>query len=135
MAQGRAVAIVLEAAEKNELTALTRKHGAPRHWRNGRALSWLRPTASTTEIAAKVGICAATAGRWRNRFAKHRIDGLYTLEEIATDVFRVHVIGGDSKDDRRNRTGIQWQGHHRRGTRQSASGSCGYQRTGGTKPR
>ena len=29
MAKGRAVAIVLEAAEKIELTALTRKHGAP----------------------------------------------------------------------------------------------------------
>jgi hypothetical protein len=29
MAKGRAVAIVLEAAEKSELTALTRKHGAP----------------------------------------------------------------------------------------------------------
>ena len=29
MAKGRAVAIILEAAEKNELMALTRKHGAP----------------------------------------------------------------------------------------------------------
>ena len=29
MAKGRAVAIVLEAGEKSELTALTRKHGAP----------------------------------------------------------------------------------------------------------
>lgn len=29
MAKGRAVAIVLEPAEKSELTALTRKHGAP----------------------------------------------------------------------------------------------------------
>ena len=29
MAKGRAVAIVLEAVEKSELTALTRKHGAP----------------------------------------------------------------------------------------------------------
>jgi hypothetical protein len=28
MAKGRAVAIELEAAEKSELTALTRKHGA-----------------------------------------------------------------------------------------------------------
>ena len=29
MAKGRAVAIVLEATEKGELTALARKHGAP----------------------------------------------------------------------------------------------------------
>jgi hypothetical protein len=29
MARGRAVAIVLDETEKRELTALTRKHGAP----------------------------------------------------------------------------------------------------------
>jgi hypothetical protein len=29
MAKARAVAIVVEATEKSELTALTRKHGAP----------------------------------------------------------------------------------------------------------
>jgi transposase len=28
-------------------------------------------------IAAKVGVCAATAGTWRNRFAQRRLDGLY----------------------------------------------------------
>ena len=28
-------------------------------------------------IAAKVGVCAATAGTWRNRFAANRVDGLY----------------------------------------------------------
>ena len=48
MAKGRAVAIVLEAAEKRELTALTPSMARRRHWRNGRALFWRRLTASTT---------------------------------------------------------------------------------------
>jgi transposase len=29
------------------------------------------------EIASKVGVCAATVGTWRNRFAQRRMDGLY----------------------------------------------------------
>jgi len=33
--------------------------------------------AAAEEIAAETGVYAATAGTWRNRFAKGRIDGLY----------------------------------------------------------
>jgi transposase len=29
------------------------------------------------EVAAKIGVCAATVGTWRNRFAERRMDGLY----------------------------------------------------------
>src|SRR6266567_822024 len=78
MAKGRAVAIVLEAGEKSELTALTRKHGAPQALAE-RALIVLAAGAGLNNkaIAAKVGVCAATAGTWRNRFAQRRIDGLY----------------------------------------------------------
>ena len=78
MAKGRAVAIVLEAAEKNELIALTRKHGAPQALAE-RARIVLAAAAglNNKEIAAKIGVCAATAGTWRNRFAAKRIDGLY----------------------------------------------------------
>ena len=78
MAKGRAVAIVLEAAEKSELTALTRKHGAPQALaERARVVLAAADGLNNKEIAAKVGICAATAGRWRHRFAKRRIDGLY----------------------------------------------------------
>jgi hypothetical protein len=58
MAKGRAVAIVLEAAEKSELTALTRKHGAPQALAE-RARIVLAAAAglNNKEIAAKVGVC------------------------------------------------------------------------------
>jgi transposase len=78
MAKGRAVAIVLEAAEKRELTALTRKHGAPQALaERARIVLAAAGGLNNKEIAAKVGVCAATAGTWRHRFAQRRIDGLY----------------------------------------------------------
>ena len=78
MAKGRAVAIVLEAAEKSELLALTRKHGAPQALA-GRARIVLAAAEglNNNEIAAKIGVCAATVGTWRNRFSVKRMDGLY----------------------------------------------------------
>src|SRR6476660_8247706 len=78
MAKGRAVAIVLEAGEKSELTALTRKHGAPQALAE-RARIVLAAAAglNNKESAGKVGVCSATAGTWRNRFAESRMDGLY----------------------------------------------------------
>jgi len=78
MAKGRAVAIVLAAGEKSELTALTRKHGAPQAL-SERARIVLAAAAGlyNKEIAAKVGVCAATTGTWRHRFAQSRMDGLY----------------------------------------------------------
>jgi hypothetical protein len=66
MAKGRAVAIVLEAAEKSELTALTRKHGAPQALpERTRIVLAAAAGLNSKEIAAKVGVCAATAGTWR----------------------------------------------------------------------
>ena len=77
MAKGRAVTIVLEAAEKSELTALTRKHGAPQALaERARIVLAAASGLNNKEIAAKVGVCAATAGTWRNRFAESRMDGL-----------------------------------------------------------
>ena len=78
MARGRAVAIALEVAEKIELTALTRKHGAPQALaERARIILAAGAGLNNKEIAAKVGVCAATAGTWRNRFAERRLDGLY----------------------------------------------------------
>jgi transposase len=78
MAKGRAVAIVLNDAEKQALTALTRKHGAPQSVA-GRARIVLAAASglNNTEIAAKLDICAHTAGLWRRRFARDGLDGLY----------------------------------------------------------
>ncbi len=78
MAKGRAVLIVLEAAERGELTALTRKHGAPQALaERARIILAAAEGLNNKEIAARVGVCAATVGTWRNRFAAKRLDGLY----------------------------------------------------------
>ena len=53
MAKGRAVAIVIDDAERRELTALTRKHGAGRYWRIGRASFWLPQTGSIATRRAR----------------------------------------------------------------------------------
>ena len=78
MGKGRAVEIVLDDVERRELTALTRKHGAPQALATrARIVLAAAEGLDNKAIAAKVGICAATAGTWRNRFAERRIDGLY----------------------------------------------------------
>jgi transposase len=46
-----------------------------RHWRSGRIVLAAADGLNNKEIAVKVGICAATAGTWRNRFggdSKHQ---------------------------------------------------------------
>ena len=58
--------------------ALARKHGAPQSLAvRARivlaAANWL----TNKEIAAKLDVCAHTAGIWRQRFARDRMDGLY----------------------------------------------------------
>jgi len=71
MAKGRAVAIVLEAAEKKAVVALTRKHGAPQALaERARIVLAAADGLNNKEIAAEVGGCTATVGAWRNRFAK-----------------------------------------------------------------
>jgi transposase len=78
MAKGRAVAIVLEAVEKSELLALTRKHGAPQALaERARIVLAAAEGLNNKQIAAEVGVCAATAGTWRKRFSQKRMEGLY----------------------------------------------------------
>ena len=78
MGKGRAVEIVLDDVERRELTALTRKHGAPQALAaRARIVLAAAEGLDNKAIAAKVGICASTAGTWRNRFAERRLDGLY----------------------------------------------------------
>ena len=78
MAKGRAIAILLDAAEEHELMSLTRKHGAPQALaERARIILAAASGLNNKEVAAKVGVCAATAGTWRNRFAGSRMDGLY----------------------------------------------------------
>ena len=78
MAKGRAVGIVLDEVEQRELKALTRKHGAPQAIaERARIVLAAADGLNNKEIAAEIGVCAATAGTWRRRFAEYRMDGLY----------------------------------------------------------
>jgi transposase len=78
MAKGRAAAIVLDEAETRALTALTRRHGAPQALAlRARIVLAAANGLTNREIAAKLDVCAHTAGTWRNRFARDRMDGLY----------------------------------------------------------
>ena len=78
MAKGRAVAIVLDEAEKQALLALTRKHGAPQSLAvRARIVLAAANGLTNREIAAKLDVCPQTAGVWRTRFARDRMDGLY----------------------------------------------------------
>jgi transposase len=78
MTKGRAVAIVLDDSEKAALTALIRKHGAPQSLAlRARIVLAAASGLTNKEIAAKLNVCAHTAGVWRNRFARDGLDGLY----------------------------------------------------------
>ena len=71
MARGRAVEIVLDPTERRALTALTRKHGAPQAIaERARIVLAAASGLRNKEIAEKLGFCAHTVGRWRNRFAE-----------------------------------------------------------------
>ena len=78
MAKGRAVSIALDNAEKSALTALTRKHGAPQSLAlRARIVLAAAGGLTNKEIAARLDVCAHTAGMWRGRFARDGVDGLY----------------------------------------------------------
>jgi hypothetical protein len=74
--KGRAVEIVLDDGERRELTALSASTERRRRWLRARMVLAAADGFDNKAIAAKVGVCAATAGTWRNRFAQRRLDGL-----------------------------------------------------------
>ena len=77
MARGRAVAIVLSAAERFELEQRVRRrkssHGAARR---ARIVLLAADGLSNSAIAEKLGVARLTVGTWRRRFAEKRLDGL-----------------------------------------------------------
>jgi hypothetical protein len=92
---------VLDDAEQAALTALIRKHGAPQSLAvRARIVLAAADGRTDKEIAAKLGICAHTAGVWRNRFARDSMDGLYdeprpgAPRQIGDDTRASGCIGG-----------------------------------------
>ena len=112
MGKGRAVAIELDDVVRRELTALTRKHGAPQALaERARIVLAAAGGLKNKEIASKLGICTHTVGTWRNRFAERGMDGLYdeprpgTPREIGDDESRARSAKRWRRDQRVAHTG------------------------------
>jgi len=78
MARGKAVAIDLTETERGELEALLRRHGtAQASALRARIVLLAADALTNSAIAAALGIDQHTVGKWRNRFAAARLDGLH----------------------------------------------------------
>ena len=78
MARGKAVAIDLTETERGELDALLRRHGTAQALALRARIVLLAAAGLTNSaIAEGLGIDKHTAGKWRNRFAAARFDGLH----------------------------------------------------------
>ena len=78
MARGKAVAINLTETERGELDALLRRHGTTQALAlRARIVLLAADGLTNSAIAAGLGIDKHTVGKWRNRFAAARLDGLH----------------------------------------------------------
>lgn len=79
MSRGRvAVSIDLSAAERRELEGLTRRRRTAQGLvRRARIVLLSAEGLENKKIAAELGAAEDTVGKWRRRFAEHRLDGLY----------------------------------------------------------
>jgi transposase len=78
VARGKAVAIDLTETERGELDALLRRHSTAQALALRARIVLLAAAGLTNSaIAEGLGIDQHTAGKWRNRFAAARLDGLH----------------------------------------------------------
>jgi transposase len=77
MPKGKATPLALAAEERTELEGLARRRKTAQDLAL-RAKLVLRCAAGLTNqaVAGEVGVCAHTVGKWRERFAEHRLEGL-----------------------------------------------------------
>src|ERR687894_188209 len=77
MPKGKATPLSLMPEERSELEKLVRRRKTAQDLAL-RARIVLRCAAGATNqaVAREVGVCAHTVGKWRERFAEHRLDGL-----------------------------------------------------------
>jgi transposase len=77
MARGKAVAIILAEAERAELEGLVRRQKTGQALaRRARIVLLAADGMTNTAIADRLGVAKHTAGSWRERFARERLDGL-----------------------------------------------------------
>jgi transposase-like protein len=74
MPKGKATPLALAAEERTELEGLVRRRKTAQDLAL-RAKLVLRCAAGLTSqaVAGEVGVCAHTVGKWRERFAEHRL--------------------------------------------------------------
>jgi DNA-binding CsgD family transcriptional regulator len=79
MLTGRPVTpIVLAADERTQLQSLAHSRTLPHALvARARLVLWAAQAKSNTEIAQRLHHSKATVGKWRQRFLKHRLAGLY----------------------------------------------------------
>ena len=78
MARGKASAIDLSVDERVELTSLARRRSTAQALATrARIVLAASEGATNVLIAERLGVFKSTVGRWRERFALHRLDGLY----------------------------------------------------------
>src|ERR1700751_3220900 len=78
MAKGKASAIELSVEERRELESLARRRSTGQVLAmRARIVLAAADGATNVGIAGQLGVFKSTAGRWRERFAVHRLDGLF----------------------------------------------------------
>jgi transposase len=78
MARGKAVAIELSETERDELDAVLRRHGTTQAVAlRARIVLLAADGLTNSAVADRLGIAKHTVGKWRNRFARDRLDGLH----------------------------------------------------------
>jgi hypothetical protein len=69
--------LILSADERDKLTTwANRPKSSPRLALRARIVLACVDETSNTAVAARLGVCGATVGTWRNRFVAKRLDGL-----------------------------------------------------------
>jgi transposase len=75
--KGKATPLALTAEERAELEGLVRRRKTAQDLAvRARIVLCCAAGATNQAVAAEVGACAHTVGKWRERFAEHRLDGL-----------------------------------------------------------
>src|SRR5918997_3281930 len=77
MPKGKATPLVLTPEERGELEKLVRRRKTAQDLAlRARVVLRCAEGATNQAVAREVGVCAHTIGKWRERFAEHRLDGL-----------------------------------------------------------